>query len=87
MDNPVPQPKTGFNTTEFWLVVPVIATSIYGSVQGFIPQPWGIVVAAAVGSLYGAFRSWLKVAHAQGMLSNVPDLPDASAPAKPGAVK
>ncbi len=81
------QPKQGFNSTEFWVVVPVIATSIYGSIQGFIPQPWGVVIAAAVGSLYGAFRTWLKVAHAQGMLPKLPDLPEVLPPAKSGVVK
>jgi hypothetical protein len=81
------QPPKGVLSSEFWLLAPVIAMSIYGSLQGLLPQPWGVVIAAAVAGLYGAFRTWLKVAHAQGMLSNVPDLPDVSAPAKPGAVK
>jgi hypothetical protein len=73
------KPSSGLVSTEFWVTAPVVATSLFSSVAGLIPPPWGLIIAAVAGGIYTAARSALKIAHASGKATAVPDLPDVGA--------
>jgi len=52
--------KSGFKSSEFWLTLIAGVVSLFGQVQGFIPEPWGTVVAAIVTTAYTIARTILK---------------------------
>lgn len=52
--------KSGYKTTEFWITIITIANSIVSQYGQLIPPPWGLVVAAVIGSAYTISRGLAK---------------------------
>jgi hypothetical protein len=52
--------KAGIKTTEFWVTMLASASSLVAQYQGAIPEPWGLVLATALGALYTIARAIVK---------------------------
>ena len=50
----------GWKTSEFWLTLMATLGSLYGSVQGFVPAPWNVIVPAVGVAVYTIARTLLK---------------------------
>lgn len=60
----------GYKTSEFMLTV----ATILANVIGLIPAQYSMEATILVG-VYTALRTFLKLAHAEGVVMDVPDLP------------
>ena len=52
--------KSGIYTTEFWLTIFTAASGVIGTVGGFIPNPYGLVISAIVTAGYQISRGLAK---------------------------
>ena len=53
-------PKSGFLTSEFWITAIPTIIAMWGSMKGFIPQPYATYVEIGVPAIYAISRTALK---------------------------
>jgi hypothetical protein len=56
----VPDLKAGIKTTEFWLTILASASALIAQYQGALPEPWGTIAVAVVGTIYTCARAYVK---------------------------
>jgi len=74
--NGAPAPKPGIQSTEFWMTAITNLMAVAGMITGKMDPNTGAVVMAVINSVYGLARNGVKAAHAYGLATNVPDLPE-----------
>ena len=57
---PPPAPKSGFTTSEFWIILVGMLVASIEAVKGSASGPWAVVATAALAALYALQRTSLK---------------------------
>lgn len=55
-----PEPRVGYQTTEFWVSVVAALGAIAAQVAGLVPEPWGAVLAGVSSAAYAISRGLAK---------------------------
>ena len=60
MEGYLMQPKPGYKTTEFWVTLLTVASSVISAAAGAIPNQWGGILATVAGVAYSISRGLAK---------------------------